>query len=196
MARAEKEMRQRLRQAALELYRDQGFNQTTAAQIAARAGVTGRTFFRHFADKREVLFEEEALRIALIAGLSAAPRTLDPLDALLWAFRFAEPLLEENRSSADLRREVIAATPALQERALAKAAALTNNLAAALRQRGIEDRMASLAAQVGMAACSQAAEAWNADPSQPFAAHLDGAFADLQNLTSLARRSSASPIRK
>jgi AcrR family transcriptional regulator len=176
-------MRQRLRQAALELYHDQGFDQTTAAQIAARAGVTGRTFFRHFADKREVLFEEEAQRAALMAGLAAAPRTLAPLDALLWAFRSAEPLLEENRASAHLRREIIIATPALYERALAKAATLTNNLAAALRERGVEERLASLAAQIGMAACSEAVAAWNADPSQSFAAYLDRAFADLQTLT-------------
>lgn len=182
MARGAKEVRQRLRRAALELYRDQGFDQTTAAQIAARAGVTGRTFFRHFADKREVVFEEEALRAALTAGLAAVPPTLAPLDALLRAFRSAEPLLEENLASADLRREVITATPALQERALAKAATLTNDLAAALRERGIESRLAGLAAQVGMAACSQAAAAWNADPSRPFAAQLDRAFGDLQTL--------------
>ncbi|MGI4748936.1 MAG: TetR family transcriptional regulator [Janthinobacterium lividum] len=183
MARGAKEMRQRLRRAALELYRDQGFDRTTAAQIATRAGVTGRTFFRHFADKREVVFEEEALRATLIAGLVGAPGTLRPLAALLWAFRSAEPLLEENRPSADLRREVITATPALQERALAKTAALTNDLAAALRQRGIEDQLAGLAAQVGMAACSHAVAAWDADPSQPFVAHLDRAFGDLQILT-------------
>ena len=178
-------MRQRLRQAALELYRDQGFDQTTAAQIAARAGVTGRTFFRHFADKREVVFEEEALRAALLAGLAAAPPTAAPLEALRRAFRSAEPLLEENRASADLRREIIAATPALQERALAKAAALTNSLAAALRHRGLEDRLAHLAAHVGMAACSQAAAAWDVDPSQAFTAHLDRAYADLRRLTSV-----------
>ncbi len=177
-----KEMRQRLRQAALELYRDQGFDGTTAAQIAARAGVTGRTFFRHFADKREVLFEEEALRSTLVAGLLAAPDALDPLDALLHAFSSAEPLLEENRPTADLRREVIAATPALQERALAKAEALTNDLAIILARRGIEDRLASLAARIGMAACGEAASAWDADPSQPFGTHLDRAFADLRVL--------------
>ena len=183
MALQARNMRQRLRQAALELYRDQGFDRTTAAQIAARAGVTGRTFFRYSADKREIVFEEEALRATLLAGLAAASPTLDPLPALHWAFQSTELLLEENRPTAELRQHVIAATPALQERALAKTAALTKDLAVGLRQRGVEERISRLAAHVGMAACSQAAEAWDADPSQPFTVHLDRAFADLQMLT-------------
>ncbi len=183
MARDHKELRRRLRQAALELYRDQGFEGTTAAQIAARVGVTGRTFFRHFPDKQEVLFEEDALRTVLLAGVTEAPAGAGPADALHHAFQAAEPLLEENRPSADLRREVIAATPALQERALAKTARLTNELAAALRQRGVQSRLADLAAQVGMAACTQAMLAWADQPSGTFRAHLDQAFADLRSLT-------------
>ena len=184
-------MRQRLRQAALELYRDQGFAGTTAAQIAARAGVTGRTFFRHFADKREVLFEEEALRATLVAALDGAPDVSDPFEALRLALGSAEPLLQENRPTADLRREVIAATPALQERALAKAAALTDHLAATLRRRGVEDRSASLAAQIAMTACSDAASAWDADPSQPFTSHLDRAFDDVRRLVSQGQHARA-----
>ena len=176
----DKEVRHRLRQAALELYREQGFDQTTAAQIAARAGVTGRTFFRHFVDKREVVFEEEALRTAMLAGLAEAPRDVAPLEMLLAAFRSTEALLDENRSTAGLREEVIAATPALQERALMKSATLTNDLATALEQRGVEAPVATLAAQVGMAACARAATRWGADPSRSFATHLDGAFRELR----------------
>ena len=175
-------MRHRLQQAALELYWDQGFDQTTAAQIAARAGVTGRTFFRHFVDKREVVFEEEALRTVMLAGLRDAPADLALMAALLRAFRSAEALLTENRPSADLRRQVVAATPALQERALAKGAALTEDLAAALQERGAEREIAILAAQVGMAACARAVSSWGADPSGSFAAHLDQSFADLRAL--------------
>ena len=182
MASRDRDLRRRLRQAALELYRDQGFDRTTAAEIAARAGVTGRTFFRHFVDKREVVFEEEALRAAMLAGMADAPRDLPPMEVLLLAFRAAEPLLEENRPSAELRRKVIAATPALQERALGKSAALTDDLAAALQARGVEAQMASLAAQVGMTACARATAAWGDDASQPLAVHLQRAFADLRAL--------------
>lgn len=183
MAARDKEVRQRLRRAALELYRDQGFDRTTAAQIAERAGVTGRTFFRHFADKREVIFEEEAVRTAMLAGMAAVPSYVPALEALLWAFRAAEPLLHENRPSADLRREVVAATPALQERALAKSAALTDDLAAALRDSGVEDGIATLAAQVGMVAGARAIAAWGADPSLPLDVHLRRAFAELRTLS-------------
>ena len=189
MAARDKEVRQHLRQAALELYRDQGFDRTTAAQIAARAGVTGRTFFRHFADKREVVFEEEALRTAMLAGMADAPRDLPPLAALEWAFRAAELLLNENRPSADLRREVVAATPALRERALTKNAALTDDLAAALRERGVEEGIATLAAQVGMAAGARAIATWGADSSMPLHVHLHRTFAELGSLLTEPRRS-------
>ena len=183
MAARDREVRQRLRCAALELYRDQGFDRTTAAQIAARAGVTGRTFFRHFADKREVVFEEEALRTVMLAGMAEAPRDLPPIEAVLWAFRSAEPLIDENRPSADLRRDVVAATPALRERALAKNAALTDDMAAALQDRGVAEGTAMLAAQVGMAAGARAIAAWGADPSRSFIIHLHDASAELHALS-------------
>src|SRR6478735_15430 len=111
------EARRRLQQAALELYRERGFDRTTTAEIAARAGVNERTFFRHFPDKREVLFDGEAdLRAALVRAVAEAPDGLPPLDVLLRAFRTAEPVLERNRPFAEPRLRVIAATPALRER--------------------------------------------------------------------------------
>lgn len=178
-------MRGRLQQAALKLYCERGYDQTTTADIAARAGVTERTFFRHFPDKREVLFDGEAtLRAALTGALAEAPGALTPLEALLWAFRSVEQLFEDNRPFSEPRQKVIANTPALHERELAKAAALIAALAEALRQRGVEGRLATLAAQAGMAAFSHAVTSWLDDASDGLAAHLDRAFDQLRVLSS------------
>ncbi|WP_326807233.1 TetR/AcrR family transcriptional regulator [Streptomyces sp. NBC_01775] len=187
MPRSGAEARRRLQQAALDLYREQGFDQTTTAEIAGRAGVNERTFFRHFPDKREVLFDgEAALRAALTQAVAEAPDGLQPLEILLCAFREAGRILEENRPFSEPRLEVIAKTPALRERELAKAASLTEAVAEALRQRDVADRLADLAARTGWAAFHQAAQAWIEDPSQSLAAHLSRAFDDLRALSATA----------
>ncbi len=158
--------RARLREAALELYRERGYDETTTAQIAARAGVTERTYFRHFADKREVLFDGEAeLRAILLDAIAAAPAALAPLPVLVRALTAAVPLLIANRPIAEQRAQVIAVTPALQERAYAKTAALTDALANALAKRGIAPPTARLAAQVAMAAFDRASRRWAGDPA-------------------------------
>jgi AcrR family transcriptional regulator len=188
------EARRRLQQAALELYRERGFDQTTTAEIAARAGVNERTFFRHFPDKREVLFDGEAdLRAALTQAVAEAPEGLQPLEMLLCAFRKAGRILEENRPFSEPRLEVIAVTPALRERELAKAASLTEAVAEALRQRDVADRLAGLAAQTGWAAFHQAAQAWIEDPAQSLDAHLFQAFDDLRALSATVPPAQARP---
>jgi AcrR family transcriptional regulator len=159
--------RARLCQAALELYREHGYEETTTAQIAARAGVTERTYFRHFADKREVLFGGEAeLSAILVDAVAAAPAGLAPLPVLVRAFAAAVPLLVLNRPVAEQRARVIAVTPALQERAYAKTAALTD------ADRGIAPPRARLAAQVGMAAFERASRRWAGNPAVDLAASI------------------------
>jgi AcrR family transcriptional regulator len=171
----------------LELYRERGFDRTTSAEIAARAGVNERTFFRHFPDKREVLFDGEAdLRAALTRAVAEAPGGLSPLEVLLCAFREAGRVLEDNRPFAEPRLAIIAVTPALRERELAKHASLTDAVAQALRQRNVPDRLAGLAAQTGWAAFHHAVQAWIDDPSQSLGAHLQSAFDDLRALSSAA----------
>lgn len=188
------EARRRLQQAALELYRERGFDQTTTAEIAARAGVNERTFFRHFPDKREVLFDGEAdLRAALMQAVAEAPDGLQPLETLLYAFRKAGRILEENRPFSEPRLAIIAVTPALRERDLAKAASLTEAVAEALRQRGVADRLASLAAQTGWAAFHHAAQAWIDDPSRSLDAHLLQAVHDLRTLSATTLSTQAQP---
>ena len=161
VAKKEDDVRVRLQGAALDLFREHGYDRTTAAEIAARAGVTERTFFRHFSDKREVLFDGEAvLRAALTTSIADAPDGLTPLDMLFRAFRSVQPLLEANRPFAKPRHEVISATPALHEREMAKMAALADALAVALRMRGVAVPRAVLAAQTGMAAFVYATVSW------------------------------------
>ena len=174
----------RLQRAALELFGERGFDQTTAAAIAARAGVTERTFFRYFPDKREALFVgESVLRAALLAAIREAPGGLGPLDTLFRAFGTVGPALEENRWFSKPRHAVIAGTPALREREMAKMEALTGALADALKARGVPDLRAALAAQVGMAAFVHATIAWLEHPEPGLGERLDLAFRELRMLT-------------
>jgi AcrR family transcriptional regulator len=185
--------RRRLQQAALELYGERGYDQTTTAEIAARAGVTERTFFRHFADKREVLFDgETALLTALTDAVAKAPAALAPLEALRWAFGSVEQLFIDGRPFAEPRQKVVAATPALRERALAKTAVLIAGLADALARRGVEPRLATLAAQTGMAAFSHALTAWIDDPGTNLDQHLFRAFEELRGLSATPREAAMS----
>jgi AcrR family transcriptional regulator len=175
--------RARLRAAALDLYRERGYDQTTTAQIAARADVSERTYFRHFADKREVLFDGEAeLRAILVDAVLTAPDGLAPLPVMVEAFTAAVPLVIANRAVAQQRAEVIAVTPALQERAYAKTAGLTDALTDALTARGITRPTARLAAQVGMAAFGRASRSWAEDPGLDLAALITQAAHEVLTL--------------
>ncbi|WP_328647519.1 TetR/AcrR family transcriptional regulator [Amycolatopsis sp. NBC_00348] len=184
MPRSGADARRRLQQAALELYQERGFDGTTAAEIAARAEVNERTFFRHFPDKREVLFDGEAdLRVTLMQAIADAPGNLEPFDALLCAFRKSARNLENNRPFAEPRWKIIAVTPALRERELAKHAWLTDAVAEALRQRGVGDGPADLAARTGWAAYQHAVQSWVDDPAQSLDKCLSRAFDDLRALS-------------
>jgi AcrR family transcriptional regulator len=172
---------------AVDLFTEQGYDATTVAQIAERAGVTRSTFFRHFPDKREVLFDGEAdLRAALIQAVVEAPENLEPFDALLCAFRKSARNLENDRPFSEPRWKVIAVTPALRERELAKHAWLTDAVAEALRQRDVGAEMADLAARTGWAAYQHAVQAWVDDPAQGLDARLRQAFDDLRALSAAA----------
>jgi AcrR family transcriptional regulator len=175
----------RLQQAALELFRERGYDQTTAAEIAARAGVTERTFFRHFVDKRDILFDREAsVQATLTEAIASAPADLAPMQVLLIAFHAVKAIYEDNRSFSEPRQAIIAATPTLRERELTKIASLIAVLSSALEQRGVDAKLSTLAAQVGMAAFSYALTAWLDDASSGLGAHLDRAFNQLFLLSS------------
>jgi AcrR family transcriptional regulator len=161
MGRWEPNARGRLEQAAIELFAERGFEQTTVAGIAERAGVTERTFFRYFADKREVLFggstEFEDVLVGPVAG---APDSLAPVDAVAAGLQAAAALLQGRRDFARRRQAIIAANAELQERELIKFASLSAKLTDVLRRRGVEDPAASLAAHLGLAVFSVAFARW------------------------------------
>ena len=162
MTRWEPNARGRLELAALELYSERGYDQTTVAEIARRAGLTERTFFRHFADKREVLFYGSGmLRDGLVKGIEDAPAGLPPIDAVGAALEaVADSLFEERRDRARQRQAIVVATPELQERELIKMATLSAAVAGALRRRGVTDPGASLAAEAGVAVFRVAFQRW------------------------------------
>jgi AcrR family transcriptional regulator len=161
MPRWEPDSRGRLEQAALALYGERGFENTTVAEIAERAGVTERTFFRHFADKREVLFGGAgALQELLADAVASAPDAATPIDAVSTALEAAGALLQERREHARLRQAVIAANAELRERELIKLASLASVLADALRGRGVSEPAAMLSAEAGIAVFKVAFERW------------------------------------
>ncbi len=161
MTRWEPNARGRLELAALELYGERGYDQTTVAEIAKRAGLTERTFFRHFADKREVLFYgARMLQDWLVKGIEDAPAGLPPINAVGASLEAVAVSLEERRELARQRQAIVAATPELQERELIKLASLSAALAGALRRRGVTDPGASLAAEAGVAVFRVAFQRW------------------------------------
>lgn len=183
----EGDLRARLQIAALGLFRERGYDRTTASEIAACVGVTERTFFRYFPDKREVLFEGSAmLETALVSSIVDARSDLGPLDTLFHAFRSTLPMLEENRSFSKPRHEVISSTPALYERELAKIDSLTGALSVALKARGVSDGQAALAAGAGMAAFVHAVVAWLEDPEIALSERIDGSYRELKALLTVA----------
>ncbi len=149
----------------MELYVERGFEQTTVADIADRAGLTGRTFFRYFADKREVLFAGSiALQEHLVAALDGAPPSSSPMQAVAVALDAAAVALGQHHALSHQRQVVIAANVELRERELAKMATLARALADGLRRRGVDDARAHLAAETGIAVLRVAFERWVGGP--------------------------------
>jgi len=151
----------------MQLFLDRGYDQTTVADIAEQAGVTSRTFFRYYADKREVLFGgSEALQTAMIDAVASAPARAKPLDAIGAALAAAADMIGGRRDFSRQRFAVINANPALSERELSKMAGLSAALAEALRNRNVEEPTASLAAEAGIGVFRVAFERWVSDPTE------------------------------
>ncbi len=156
MGRWEPGARSRLAAAAME----QGYEQTTVADIAGRAGLTSRTFFRYFADKREVVFAGGSqLEGHLVVALAAAPADATAMQAIEAAFRAVGEVIRSRAWSAD-RQSVVALHPELRERELAKMASLSAALGDALRTRGVPAADAGLAAEAGVMVFRLAFERW------------------------------------
>jgi AcrR family transcriptional regulator len=155
----------RLREAAMELYVERGYEQTTVAEIAQRAGLTARTFFRYFTDKREVLFAGSAeLQDGLVSALEGAPESASAMEAIGAALDAAATMLGQRRDYSRQRQSVIAANQELRERELVKMSTLAVALADGLRRRGVAEPNASLAAEAGVAVFRVAFERWVTEP--------------------------------
>ncbi|WP_328535300.1 TetR family transcriptional regulator [Streptomyces sp. NBC_00344] len=185
MGRWEPNARGRLEQAALELYSERGFEQTTVAEIAKRAGLTERTFFRHFADKREVLFAGAgSLQELFVTTLAGAADSAAPIDAIATALQAAAAPFQARREYARQRQAVIVANAELQERELIKLARLSAALADTLRRRGVRDPAASLAAEAGTAVFKVAFERWiEAPDEQELSQFIRESLDELKTLT-------------
>ena len=169
MPRWEPDGLERLQNAALELFTEQGFEQTTIAKITARAGLSKRSFFNHFADKREVLFSpgSERQREIIVREIAARPETEAPLDAVVRSLQTAaEEMFEQRRDTVIRRGRIIQATPELQERELGKRVALADAIAAALRARGLEPETALLTARAGVLIQQTAMQRWTTVPEE------------------------------
>jgi AcrR family transcriptional regulator len=151
-----------LEKAAMDLFAERGYPSTTVAEIAARAGVTERTFFRHFTDKREVLFSGSGhLADVIRAGIDDAPKDATPLEVVAHALDAAGALLEgRDMHYVRARAALISKHAELHERELMKLAALGAMLAKTLRARGVREPTATLAAEAGMTAFKVGFERW------------------------------------
>jgi AcrR family transcriptional regulator len=185
MGRWQPDARERMTRAAMELFAERGFAHTTAGDIAERAGVTERTFFRYFTDKREVLFDgSEALTSAAHAATLAAPPDASLFDAALAGMVAAASLLEDRHERAVRRSRIIADNPTLQERELLKMASLTEATAGALRSRGGREPAATLAAHSAVTVFQIAFARWvSAKRPSPLSTEISRTATELRAVT-------------
>ncbi|HEX3591705.1 MAG TPA: TetR family transcriptional regulator [Pseudonocardiaceae bacterium] len=186
MVRWEPGAPERLQQAALELFATRGFEQTTAAEIAESVGLTERTFFRHFSDKREVLFHGQQMLVeAFLTGVRAAPPDASPMALVGAALESAASFFSaERRPQSRTRQSVIDQNPALRERESHKLANLATTLAGALRARGVDTLAATLAAELGVTVFGISFAQWIRDGEERSLADIEAAvFGELQALT-------------
>ena len=174
---------ERLRAAALQLFREQGFENTSVVEIARRARVTNRTFFRYFSDKREVLFADaDDLRAALVAGVLRAPGVADPLRVVVRVLAQHDWEGLAPRRSLRERQAVIAANSELLERDLVKQHVMALEFADALARRGVDEGVARIAARVGVQVFLTAYERWldAAEGDEDLVAIIDDLLSTLQ----------------
>jgi AcrR family transcriptional regulator len=185
MSRWKPDAEGRLIAAAITLFAEQGYDETTIAEIAERAGLTKRTFFRYFADKREVLFKgSEELEQVWLAGLEVAPATASPLEAVMAGLDPVAEMFVARHPFARLRSQIVAANPELQERELIKLQRLAGTILAALVRRGASPNAAILAAQAGVTVFHVAFAHWvDQDDPAAFRRLMDESLEDLRAVT-------------
>ena len=183
MARWAPDAAGRLQVAALELYAERGFDQTTVADIAARAGVTQRTFFRHFADKREVLFSGQNLLQEFLSDWIQSQISLDdPIGIVMNGLATAASHFPAKTTLSVKRSAIIAANGELRERELQKLASLATVISDSLRQAGIDPYKAEVTAEIGTLVFKLSYQRWIGGESESFEHALRGVFANLESV--------------
>ncbi|MBF6446100.1 MULTISPECIES: TetR/AcrR family transcriptional regulator [Nocardia] len=185
MGRWEPGARERLVVAAVDLFTEQGYDATTVAQIAERAGVTKSTFFRHFPDKRELLVAgQETLSRLLAEGIAEAPERATPLEAVADGLERASAAMGPmNRELAPRLKAAVAASAELQERDALKSVGLAAAMTEALIARGVPDPTAALASELGVLAFKRGFAEWTdgeRDASDELARHVLSALDELR----------------
>ncbi|WP_407541906.1 helix-turn-helix domain-containing protein (plasmid) [Deinococcus radiomollis] len=191
MARWQAGARDRLEQAALALFLEQGFAETTVPQIAARAGLTTRTFFRHFADKREVLFAgDEAVPMLVQRLMVQAPEDVRPVPLIFSQLGpFAETVFGHRRDVLRTRHRIISTDQGLRERKLQKMETLRASIIDGFVGRGTDELTATLAADLAMMVLGTALERWlSSDGSAPLSTVVTDVLAVLRTLASEVER--------
>ena len=193
MPRWEPHAKERLELAALDLYATRGYESTTIGDVAARAGVTSRTYFRYFPDKREVLFGgADALRDRISRSLRDAPAGMPPLAAALHAMGACGDLYHPREHERLRRRDaIIGASGELREREARKLASIAVDVAGGLVERGVDPDEARLVADLAMVAFKQAFRLWMEDPATPYAVLLHRAAAQAREVLMAQTRSAA-----
>jgi AcrR family transcriptional regulator len=185
MARWQPDARERLQLAALDLFAEHGYENTTVIEIAERAGLTKSTLFRHFPDKREILCGSNMMDTVLYEGIIAAPANATPLEAIAYAFDMlgSKLFVPARRDFIARRLTVVAASSELQEREALKGLSLLTSITDALRERGVADVTAQLAAQMGALTLKLAFDRWlNPDIEAEFGYVARRALAELQTV--------------
>ncbi|NKY44329.1 TetR/AcrR family transcriptional regulator [Nocardia cerradoensis] len=185
MGRWEPGARERLVVAAVDLFTEQGYDATTVAQIAERAGVTKSTFFRHFPDKRELLVAgQETLSRLLAEGIAEAPADAGPLEAVAAGLERASAAMGPmNRELAPRLKAAVAASAELQERDALKSVGLAAAMTEALITRGVPDATAALASEFGVLAFKRGFAEWSEgerEASDELARHVLSALDELR----------------
>jgi AcrR family transcriptional regulator len=185
MARWKPDAQGRLTSAAIELFDEQGYEATTVAEIAERAGLTKRTFFRYFSDKREVLFSgTNELQRRWLEGVAAAPPDATALAVVIAGLDPVAEMFTERHAFARIRAGIIEANPELRERELIKLQTLAGAIQAALVERGVSANAAILAAQAGVTVFHVAFAHWVAqDDPTAFRRLMDEALEELRSVT-------------
>ena len=185
----------RLIAAAMDLFSERGFEQTSVSEIAKQAHLTERTFFRYFSDKREVLFfGSENLERAMLEALNQAPKTLAPIEAVGVALESVGEFFRDIRAHSRRRQAIIDANPELQERERKKLAGIAVSLGAALRQRGMSELPATLVAEIGIAVFKTAFEHWLNDAQErDYAYHVHESLGELKSVLAAPVHATAAP---